>query len=382
MTRSYDGKHFTEPQFVVLANRLGALLVSGLGLSLLGRLMEPAPGANILLPPLSSYSLPAFTNIISSWCQYEALFFISFPLQVVSKSCKILPVMAVGFLLHRRSYSLIEYVTAGKQLHIWALLSGHILGIRQNRRAKPGEGLRCCVCLHTRKTRFSEQGQLEEVGVGYTFFWSGRLRAERRDAGVAFAIRNDIVGCLPQGLISAGVSLVVISSPVNAQRTSSATFDSLSGCVLILGYILCDSLTATTEEHLFKMYRLSVLKMMFGCGCWAAAFTVVSLAGKNSLASSVTFAQEHPLFLTDVTLSALCSGLGQILIFLTISRFGAATFVIIMTIRQALSILVSCIIFDHSINTTGLFGFCVTFSAVFFRIFYRNRRSTPTNISP
>ncbi|BHF66666.1 hypothetical protein SprV_0200968800 [Sparganum proliferum] len=51
--------------------------------------------------------------------------------------------------------------------------------------------------------RFSEQGQLEEVGAGYTFFWSGRPRAERRDAGVAFAIRNDIVGrlpCLPQGI--------------------------------------------------------------------------------------------------------------------------------------------------------------------------------------
>nr|VZI49164.1 unnamed protein product [Spirometra erinaceieuropaei] len=53
------------------------------------------------------------------------------------------------------------------------------------------------------KTRFSEQGQLEEVGAGYTFFWSGRARAERRDAGVAFAIRTDIVGrlpCLPQGI--------------------------------------------------------------------------------------------------------------------------------------------------------------------------------------
>ncbi|VDL89016.1 unnamed protein product [Schistocephalus solidus] len=39
------------------------------------------------------------------------------------------------------------------------------------------------------ETRFPEQGQLEE--------------AERRDAGVAFAIRNDIVGrlpCLPQGI--------------------------------------------------------------------------------------------------------------------------------------------------------------------------------------
>nr|VZI52256.1 unnamed protein product [Spirometra erinaceieuropaei] len=43
------------------------------------------------------------------------------------------------------------------------------------------------------KTRFSEQGQLEEVGAGYTIFWSGRPTAERRDAGVAFAIRNDII---------------------------------------------------------------------------------------------------------------------------------------------------------------------------------------------
>ncbi|BHF71811.1 hypothetical protein SprV_0401487100 [Sparganum proliferum] len=53
------------------------------------------------------------------------------------------------------------------------------------------------------KNRFSEQGQLEEVGAGYTFFWSGRPKAERHDAGVAFAIRNDIVGrlpCLPQDI--------------------------------------------------------------------------------------------------------------------------------------------------------------------------------------
>ncbi|BHF85776.1 hypothetical protein SprV_1002894800 [Sparganum proliferum] len=51
--------------------------------------------------------------------------------------------------------------------------------------------------------RFSEKGQLEEVGAGYTFFWSGRPRTDRRDAGVAFVIRNDIVGrlpCLPQGI--------------------------------------------------------------------------------------------------------------------------------------------------------------------------------------
>ncbi|BHF81822.1 hypothetical protein SprV_0802495600 [Sparganum proliferum] len=44
---------------------------------------------------------------------------------------------------------------------------------------------------------FFEQRQLEEIGAGYTFFWSSRHKAERRDADAAFAIRNDIVGRLP-----------------------------------------------------------------------------------------------------------------------------------------------------------------------------------------
>ncbi|VDL94580.1 unnamed protein product [Schistocephalus solidus] len=102
------------------------------------------------------------------------------------------------------------------------LPSGNTACNNHDRRAKPGEGLRCHMCLQTRmalvarerarykvdtadlsETRFSEQGQLEEVGAGYTFFWSGWSKAERRDAGVAFAIQNDIVGrlpCLPQDI--------------------------------------------------------------------------------------------------------------------------------------------------------------------------------------
>ncbi|BHF58607.1 hypothetical protein SprV_0100155900 [Sparganum proliferum] len=57
---------------------------------------------------------------------------------------------------------------------------------------------------------FSDQGQTKEVGVGYTFYWSGRPRAERRDAGVHFAILDDIVKgllCLPLGINSRLISL-------------------------------------------------------------------------------------------------------------------------------------------------------------------------------
>nr|VZH99972.1 unnamed protein product [Spirometra erinaceieuropaei] len=46
------------------------------------------------------------------------------------------------------------------------------------------------------ETHYYELGRRGEVGAIYTFFWRSGSKAERRDAGVAFAIQNDVVGRL------------------------------------------------------------------------------------------------------------------------------------------------------------------------------------------
>nr|VZI50119.1 unnamed protein product [Spirometra erinaceieuropaei] len=54
------------------------------------------------------------------------------------------------------------------------------------------------------------RGKLEEMDAGHTIFWSGRPKAERRDAVIAFAVWNDIVGrlpCSPQGINNRLMSL-------------------------------------------------------------------------------------------------------------------------------------------------------------------------------
>ena len=51
--------------------------------------------------------------------------------------------------------------------------------------------------------RLAEEGLLKEVGAGYTFFWSGRKKEERREAGVGFAIKSHLVSKLsglPKGI--------------------------------------------------------------------------------------------------------------------------------------------------------------------------------------
>lgn len=71
--------------------------------------------------PFYMYCPASVSNSVSSWAQYEALKYVSFPAQVLSKSCKIIPVMIVGILINKKSYPFIEYfealaITAGVSL--------------------------------------------------------------------------------------------------------------------------------------------------------------------------------------------------------------------------------------------------------------------------
>lgn len=53
------------------------------------------------------------------------------------------------------------------------------------------------------ETRLAEEGQLTEQSAGYTFFWIGRGQDERREAGVGFAIKSNLVSKLaapPKGI--------------------------------------------------------------------------------------------------------------------------------------------------------------------------------------
>ena len=53
------------------------------------------------------------------------------------------------------------------------------------------------------ETRLAEEGQLTEQSAGYTFLWIGRGQDERREAGVGFAIKSNLVNKLavcPKGI--------------------------------------------------------------------------------------------------------------------------------------------------------------------------------------
>ena len=69
-------------------------------------------GSLLSSAPLYAFSPPALSNTISSWAQYESLAYVSFPLQNLFKSTKLIPVMLMGRLINGTTYSMVEVVEA------------------------------------------------------------------------------------------------------------------------------------------------------------------------------------------------------------------------------------------------------------------------------
>lgn len=108
LTRRYPrftGEYFTYSYALVFSNRFWTLIMSGLLLIYL----KPSRSKSTVL---YEYSFPSISNMLSSWCQYEALRYISFPATTLFKSFKLVPVMVMGKILGNKEYPQYDYVVA------------------------------------------------------------------------------------------------------------------------------------------------------------------------------------------------------------------------------------------------------------------------------
>jgi hypothetical protein len=68
------------------------------------------------------------------------------------------------------------------------------------------------------ETRLAEEGQLTEPASGYTFFWTGRSQNERREAGVGFAIKSNLVNKLATAPKGISDRLMTVRLPLPKKR--------------------------------------------------------------------------------------------------------------------------------------------------------------------
>ncbi len=99
----YTGEFFTYSYALVFTNRFWTLIMS----TMLWIYFKPKRSCSTVI---YEYSFPSISNMLSSWCQYESLRYVSFPAVTLFKSFKLAPVMAMGKFLGNKQCKLIVHV--------------------------------------------------------------------------------------------------------------------------------------------------------------------------------------------------------------------------------------------------------------------------------
>ncbi|PSC69081.1 adenosine 3-phospho 5-phosphosulfate transporter 1 isoform A [Micractinium conductrix] len=327
-----ERERFRHSLFIILVNRLVAVAVAAAALSLLGKSLQP--GA-----PLALFAVPSVANVLGSASQYEALKYVSFPLQALAKCAKTVPVMAWGLLLGGRRYDTVDYgcaltVTFGCALFV---LTGSIAAPQQ---------------LHARDAASAV---------------AAAAAARGGSGGDAGPMAAALAGALAGPSESAGWMAY--------------------GLLLLGAFLLFDGLTSTAQDKLFAQYDMHSCSQLLWVSVWSAGISLGLLLAGGQLWPAIFFVVRHPSAMGYILMLSAVSTAVQLFIFYTIQRYGALHFALIMTLRQFLSIILSCLVFSHDLSPWQWIGTALVIGGLMARGMHRgglertsavHRSKTPT----
>ncbi|KAJ7947710.1 UDP-galactose/UDP-glucose transporter like [Quillaja saponaria] len=282
---------FKYSLFLVFCNRITTSAVSAGALLASKKALAP-------VAPVYKYCLVSVSNILTTTCQYEALKYVSFPVQTLAKCAKMIPVMVWGTIIMQKRY-------------------------------------------------------------------------RGRDYLVAFFVT---LGCSIFILYPAGPDL----SPYSRGRENTVW-----GVSLMIGYLGFDGFTSTFQDKLFKGYDMEIHNQIFYTTLCSCVLSLTGLILQGHLLSAVDFVYRHNDCFFDIALLSTVATASQFFISYTIRTFGALTFATIMTTRQLVSIMLSCVWFSHPLSWEQWIGAVVVFGSLYAKSFLRKapEKASPSEVT-
>ncbi|KAE8733770.1 UDP-galactose/UDP-glucose transporter 5B [Hibiscus syriacus] len=311
--------------------------------------------------PVYKYCLISVTNILTTTCQYEALKYVSFPVQTLAKCAKMIPVMIWGTFIMQKTYKGFDYLVAflvtlgcsifilfpagidlspygkGRENTVWGISDGWSLGYRS-------ETYFLTIKIHTDAFLVTGSSKYKDV-------YPDRTKSQ-----------------LP---ISQWVKSVRFASEPNVHSGYSGhpTWPDI-------GF---DGFTSTFQDKLFKGYNMEIHNQIFYTTLCSCVLSFTGLVLQGHLLPAVDFVYRcNDCFLDIVLLSTVSSNNQSILISYTIRNFGALTFAAIMTTRQLVSS--CCHASGSAIPLAGNNGWGRSENGTDFSTYYRCR-SDPATLS-
>lgn len=110
------------------------------------------------------------------------------------------------------------------------------------------------------------------------------------------------------------------------------------------------SLPSPPPPACLQGYQMSIYNQILYVQSCSACISLFSLVVNGQLAPALSFVQRHPEALYSIATFSAAATIAQLFISHTIRTFGALVFATVMTTRQFISILLSCVLFAHPLT--------------------------------
>jgi UDP-galactose transporter B1 len=264
--------------------------------------------------PFYVFWKPALSANVATSLSYISLQYISYPLMILSKSCKHVPVMFVGKVFYSKKYHWSKYVSV------------------------------LLICMGI--TLFTAMKSSVKASTNVSNL---QKSADTRDTNdFALSITLFI------GLFFVFVHLVLDGVTSNEQdhlfsSYSISSFQMMQNINLWQAIYSCSYLLCEFVYNYFFVTKMDITQTrIFG---------------------ALNFLSKTPDACFDIVIFCFCACIGQLLIFMLIREFGSLLWITISVTRQLFTILLSVFLFNHSLGSFQWVGIGLVFSGMGFEIF-------------
>ena len=171
-----------------------------------------------------------------------------------------------------------------------------------------------------------------------------------------FVLAGDITSpALPGSGLSNPDSSSASAAAGASLHAAVASFTTV-GLVLLSIFMVFDGLTCTSQDKLFASFEMHSCSQLLYTAAWSALLSAAFLVATGQMWGALAFVARHPTSLSLMLMQSAVSTTVQLFIAFTIKRYGALNFALMMTLRQFLSIIFSCLVFRHELAQAQWLG--------------------------
>ncbi|CAX43186.1 UDP-galactose transporter, putative [Candida dubliniensis CD36] len=172
---------------------------------------------------------------------------------------------------------------------------------------------------------------------------------------------------LVAGLVTLGVILFTMAHATTKTKINDG--NTLLGLTYLIGSMILDGLTNSTQDQLFKLpleNKLTSGKLMSLLNLfifiWTSLYTVIF--HKVEIDYTINFINNYPELLIDIMGFAICGAIGQVFIFIILEKFDSIILITATVTRKMLSMILSVILFGHHLSWEQWVGVGLVFGGI------------------